>query len=193
MSLAKKLKIAYLIIRYDVLLWFMALLTNWWPDNRITIRWRGALIGRCIYKCGKNFTCAKGIQLKSANRLTIGDNVYLATGVWLNAMGNMTIEDDVVMGPYVVISTGSHTFKDNSVSKGGTLMAPVTIGRGTWLAAHVIVAAGVKIGSGVIVAGNAAVTKDVPDNVMVGGVPSKVLGPRKDPQEEAVIKHSRFE
>lgn len=81
-------------------------------------------------------------------------------------MGNLTIEDDVVMGPYVVISTGTHTFKDNSVMKGGTLMRPVTIGNGTWLAAHVVVAASVKIGRGVIVAGNAAVTKDVSDNVM---------------------------
>lgn len=133
---------------------------------------------------------AKRVQLKSTHRLTIGDNVYFATGVWLNAMGGITIEDEVVMGPYVVISTGTHAFKDNSVRFGGTIMEPVTIGRGTWLAAHATVRAGVKIGSGVLVAGNAAVCKDVPDNVIVGGVPAKVIGPRIDMDEE--VRHSRF-
>jgi maltose O-acetyltransferase len=69
-------------------------------------------------------------------------------------------------------------------------MKPVTIGRGTWLAAHVVVAAGVKIGSGVLVASNAAVVKDMPDNVIVGGVPAKIISERKDSEVE--VYHSRF-
>jgi len=186
----KLLKALLIYTRYDLPLWFMGILTNWWPDNQITIRLRGMLYKPFIFRCGKNFTVAKRVQLKSTHRLTIGDNVYFATGVWLNAMGGMTIEDEVVMGPYVVISTGIHAFKYNSVRFGGTKMEPVTIGRGTWLAAHTIVRAGVKIGSGVLVAGNAAVTKDVPDNVIVAGVPAKVIGPRTNRTEE--VKHSRF-
>ncbi len=168
----------------------MGIMTNWLHDNRFTIRLRGMLFKPFIYKCGKNFQIAKDVQLKSTHRLSIGDNVYLATGVWLNAMGGITIEDEVVFGPYVVISTGTHQFKNNSVRFGGTKMAPVTIGRGTWLAAHAVVAAGVKIGSGVLVAGNAAVVKDVPDNVIVGGVPAKIISERKDTEGE--VDYSRF-
>ena len=189
-SIRKVFQIIIIVLRYDIPLWLIGILTNWLPDNRITIRLRGMLFKPFIFKCGKNFTLAKGVQLKSTHRLTIGDNVYLATGVWLNAMGGMTIEDEVVLGPYVVISTGTHQFRNNSVRFGGTIMEPVTIGRGTWLAAHVVVAAGVKVGSGVLVAGNAAVAKDVPDNVIVGGVPAKVICERKDSNEE--VRHSRF-
>lgn len=48
-------------------------------------------------------------------------------------------------------------------------------------------------GSGVLVAANAAVTKDVPDNVIVGGVPAKVIGERKNVADETVLSHSRFD
>lgn len=189
-SVKNALQAAYTVSRYDIPLWLMGLLTNWWPDNRITIRLRGLVFSPFILKCGKNFTVASGVHFRSANRLSIGNNVYFSNGVWLNAMGGLTIEDEVVMGPYVVISTGTHAYKDNSVRFGGTVMEPVVIGRGTWLAAHCIVRAGVKIGSGVLVAGNAAVSKDVPDNVIVGGVPAKVIGSRTD--TDRPVRHSRF-
>ena len=191
--ISKILKILFILIRYDFPIWLMGLLTNWLPDNRWTIRLRGWLFRPFIFQCGENFTIAKNVQLKSTNKLSIGKDVYIASGVWLNAMGELTIEDEVVIGPYVVISTGIHTFKDNSVGKGGTVMAPVKIGRGTWLAAHVSVKAGVSVGSGVLVGAGAVVTKNMPNNTFVAGVPAKVIGPRKDPSEESKIKCSRFE
>ena len=186
----KVVKIFYVLVRYDIPLWIVGLLTNWWPDNRITIRMRGMLFRHFMFKCGKKFSVAKNVQLKGTNGLTLGNNVYLATGVWLNGMGTMVIEDDVVMGPYVVISSGIHGFKDNSVRFGGTVMAPVKIGKGTWLSAHVIVKAGVKIGSGVLVTGNAAVTYDLPDNVLAGGVPAKVIRKRENTTSD--VRYSRF-
>lgn len=189
----KSLKILWVLIRYDLPIWLMGLLTAWWPDNRWTIRWRGALHRPFIYRCGNKFKLARGVQLKSTDRMTIGNNVYFATGVWLNAMGGLTIEDEVVMGPYVVISTGTHQFKNDSVHGGGTILEPVTIKKGTWLAAHATIRAGVTVGSGVLVAANAAVTKDVPDNVIVGGVPAKVIGERKNVADETVLSHSRFD
>lgn len=75
------LKILWIYARYDLPLWFVSILTNWWPDNQITIRLRGMLYKPFIFRCGKNFTVAKWVQLKSTHKLTIGDNVYFATGV----------------------------------------------------------------------------------------------------------------
>ena len=102
----------------------------------------------------------------------------------------MVIEDDVVMDPYLVILTGIHRSKDNSVRFGGTVMAPLKIRKGAWRAAHVIVKAGVKNGSGVLVPGNAAVTYDLPDNVLAGGVAAKVIRKREDTTAE--VRYSRF-
>lgn len=186
-------KMAKVILRYDLPLWFAGLLTNWMPDNRWTIRLRGTLFRPFIYRCGKNFTLAKNVQLKGTDKLEIGDGVYFASGVWLNAMGGMVIEDEVVLSPYVVISTGDHVFKDGSVQGGGVVMAPVRIGRGAWLAAHAVISAGVTVGKSVLVGANAVVTKDVPDEVFVAGVPAKVVGPRSaGPSPETEVKHSRF-
>ena len=62
-------------------------------------------------------------------------------------------------------------------------------GRGTWLATHAVVAAGVTVGKGNLIAANAVVTRDTPENVVVGGIPAKVLRPREDNPGETVSRH----
>ena len=52
---------------------------------------------------------------------------------------------------------------------------PIRIGKGTWLGMNVVVTAGVSIGQGCIVGANATVTKDLPDHILAGGVPAKVI------------------
>ena len=49
------------------------------------------------------------------------------------------------------------------------------IEKGVWIGAHVTVLAGVTIGRNAVVAAGAVVTKDVPENMIVGGVPAKVI------------------
>ena len=69
----------------------------------------------------------------------------------------------------------NHLYRDGSVRFGGYEYKPVHIGKGTWLGSHVSVLAGVTIGSGCLVASGAVVTKDVPDGMIAGGVPAKVI------------------
>jgi acetyltransferase-like isoleucine patch superfamily enzyme len=190
MNFRRASRILFILFRYDLPLWLAGLTTNWWPDNRLTVVLRGLLFRPFISKCGKNLALAKNVHLKSTDRLSLGDNVYIATGVWLNAMGGMTIEDGVVLGPYVVISTGIHQYRKGSVRFGGTIMSPVTIGRDSWLAAHVVVKAGVKIGAGTLVTANAVVTKDLEEHVVAGGVPARIIKEREDTSLE--VRHSRF-
>ena len=52
---------------------------------------------------------------------------------------------------------------------------PVTIGIDVWIGGYVTILPGVTIGNNVIVAAGAVVTKDVPDNSLVGGVPAKLI------------------
>ena len=176
-------------LRWAVPMRMVGVLTDWMPDNRVTIRLRGRLASLFIKDCGKNFQMGSQVTLLNPHELRVGDDVYVARGGWLNAMGGLELQDEVVLGPYVVISTLQHVFKDGSVRFGGSTAAPVSIGRGSWLAAHVSVKCGTRVGRGNLVAANACVVKDTPDNVVVGGVPARVLGENRDGEAEFQSRH----
>ena len=52
---------------------------------------------------------------------------------------------------------------------------PVTIGNDVWIGGNVTILPGVTIGNNVVIAAGAVVTKDVPDNCVIGGVPAKKI------------------
>ncbi|WP_288567960.1 maltose acetyltransferase domain-containing protein [uncultured Lactobacillus sp.] len=54
-------------------------------------------------------------------------------------------------------------------------IAPVNIGNDVWIGGHSTICPGVTIGNGVVVAAGSVVTKNIPDNVVVGGVPAKII------------------
>jgi hypothetical protein len=51
----------------------------------------------------------------------------------------------------------------------------VTIKKNAWICTNATICPGVTIGENSIVAAGAVVTKDVPDNVVVGGNPAKII------------------
>ena len=55
------------------------------------------------------------------------------------------------------------------------LPAPIHIGKRVWIGSNATVLPGVTIGDGAVVAAGAVVTRDVPANTVVGGVPAKVI------------------
>ena len=156
-------------------LWLVQILTNWIPDMPVTCRFRGFLCGLFFKKCGQNFQCGSHVRFLCPWGIEIGDNVYIAAGSWISGTESLVLKDEVVIGPYVIIATADHTFKDSSVRFGGSVRAPVEVGRGSWIASHVVVTPGVIIGKGCLIAAGAVVTKSIPDNVVAGGVPAKII------------------
>lgn len=157
--------------------WFVGVLTNWMPENRITLRLRGWMLRPFLRSCGRRLEIGAYVTLRETHNLALGDDVYIAKGAWLDATGGLTLGSEVMLAPYVVISTAQHVVRDGSARFAGGIAAPVSIGRGTWVAAHVTITSGAIIGQGCLIAANACVTDAIPDGFVAGGVPARPISP----------------
>ena len=80
-----------------------------------------------------------------------------------------------MIGPNTLISTVNHPMTPMGRRKHLGIAKPVTIGDDVWMGGNVTILPGVTIGNNVIIAAGAVVTKDVPSNTLVGGVPAKKI------------------
>lgn len=105
--------------------------------------------------------------------VTIGDGVFINRDAYIRP--RTTIGRNVNLGPFVRLVTDTHEIGTAERRAGAVRHDAIVIGDGCWIGASATVLAGVSIGAGSIVAAGAVVTRDVPPNVVVGGVPAKVL------------------
>lgn len=105
--------------------------------------------------------------------IKLGKNVFINSGCCFQDQGGIEIGDNALIGQQVVIATLNHDL--NPEKRANMVPAPVKIGNGVWVGAHATILSGVTIGDGAVVAAGAVVTKDVPANTVVGGVPAKII------------------
>ncbi len=104
----------------------------------------------------------------------IGENVFVNSGCRFQDQGGITIGDGCLIGHNAVITTIDHDMLPSR--RADMHPAPVVLGKGVWFGANVTVMPGVTIGDGAVVGAGAVVTKDVPANAIVVGVPAKQVG-----------------
>jgi acetyltransferase-like isoleucine patch superfamily enzyme len=105
--------------------------------------------------------------------IRVGRNVFINHACEFMDRGGITIGDDVLIGPRVNVVTINHPL--DPTMRRSTYCAPVVIEKGAWLGAGVSVMPGVTIGQNAVVAASAVVTRDVPANAVVGGIPARVI------------------
>jgi acetyltransferase-like isoleucine patch superfamily enzyme len=88
-------------------------------------------------------------------------------------MGGITIEDHVLIGPKVNLITENHPL--NPQDRRGIMCKPILIKRNAWIGAAATLLPGVTVGENAVVAAGAVVSKDVPANTVVGGIPAKII------------------
>jgi maltose O-acetyltransferase len=79
------------------------------------------------------------------------------------------------MAPGVHIYTATHPLDPFERNSGVEYGKPVSIGNNVWIGGRAVINPGVEIGNNVVIASGAVVTKNVPDHVVVGGNPAKVI------------------
>lgn len=105
--------------------------------------------------------------------IRVGKNVFINHGCEFMDRGGIIIEDNVLIGPKVNLITINHPI--DPLLRRSTYCAAIHIGKNVWIGAASSIMPGVSIGENSIVAANAVVTKDVPANTIVGGIPAKVI------------------
>ena len=107
--------------------------------------------------------------------VVIGDATRI--GIHCTVIGPVTIGSHVNLAQGITVTALNHNFSDPSlrIDEQGVSTKAVVIGDDVWIGANAVILPGVTIGSHVVVAAGAVVTKDVPANTLVGGVPAKVI------------------
>ena len=118
-------------------------------------------------KIGNN--CNINAQVLVENDVIIGDNVTIKSGVQI--WDGVTLEDNVFIGPNV-------TFTNDLMPRSKQYpkeFLKTTIKKSASIGANSTIVGGVTIGEFAMIGAGSVVTKNVPANALVGGVPSKII------------------
>ncbi len=108
-----------------------------------------------------------------------GKNIHIGKGVFINACchfqdhGGVTLGDGCQIGHNVVFATLNHMMEPER--RKTTYPAPIVLGKNVWVGSNATILQGVTVGDNSVVAAGAVVTHDVPADVVVAGVPAKVI------------------
>ncbi len=116
-----------------------------------------------------SFRCDYGYNIH------VGNNFFVNFNCVILDVCEVRIGDNCFIAPGVHIYTATHPlnpFERNNWIEYGK---PVTIGNNVWIGGGAIINPGVTIGDNVVIASGSVVTKDVPNDVVVGGNPARFI------------------
>lgn len=105
--------------------------------------------------------------------ITVGKNVFINSGCHFQDQGGIRIGDGSQIGHKVTFATLNHGIAP--AHRHTVYPAPIVIGQNVWIGAAATVVQGISIGDNSIVGAGSVVTKDVPANTIVAGVPARVI------------------
>lgn len=132
-------------------------------------------------RIGRHVVIYPGVWITPGRNLEIGDGVDLAKDVIITTGGGVRIGERTLVGYRTQILSANHTIPPagEPFPVSGDSFAQINIGNDVWIGANCIITAGVTIGPGAVVAAGSVVTRDVPANGIVAGVPAKIIRTRE--------------
>lgn len=105
--------------------------------------------------------------------IQVEKNVFINGGCHFQDQGGITLGDDCLIGHNVVFATLNHFIEPSE--RASLRPAPIVLGKNVWVGSSSTILQGVTIGDNAIIAAGSVVTKDVPANAIVGGVPARLI------------------
>lgn len=150
-------------------------LSNLFGDDVVGRHIRGAVLRTAGADIAPRASLHGGTYFSRPANLAVGERAFVNRGCYLDLEAPITLHEDVVVGHGTTIVTSRHTIGPARRRADGVTGRAVTVHAGAWIAARCVVMPGVTIGAGAVVASGAVVTHDVPPNVLVAGVPARVI------------------
>lgn len=138
---------------------------------------------RCFFyrlagiKIGKGSTIHTKARFYDPRNISIGEDSIIGEGVVLDGRDKLSIGSHVDIATEVMIYNSEHNLNDENFV---ATNAKVIIEDYVFIGPRAIILAGVMVGRGAVVGAGAVVTKDVPPYAIVGGVPAKIIGERRN-------------
>lgn len=174
---------------------------NCWRLNQIEPHNKEAIkeeVQNLFGYAGQNAWVGPGFHCDNGLDISVGTDFVANYNVTILDIAPVTIGDYCMIGPNTLITTVGHPVDGKRRRNKMAFAKPVVIGDDVWIGGNCTILPGVHIGNNVVVTAGAVVTKDVPDNCIVGGVPAKVIkeldpntGAEMEMAEEAVNREDR--
>lgn len=136
---------------------------------------RKELLKELLGSSGDNLYIEPTFRCDYGYNIHVGENFYANFDCVFLDVCEIRIGDNCMVAPGVHIYTATHPLDSIERISGAEYGKPVTIGHNAWIGGRAVINPGVNIGNNVVIASGAVVTKDVPDNVVVGGNPAKII------------------
>jgi acetyltransferase-like isoleucine patch superfamily enzyme len=111
------------------------------------------------------------LYINYGKNIRIGKNVFINFDCVFLDLGGITIEDNVLIAPKVSLLSEGHPLDPEN--RHSLVPGTIHIKKNAWIGAGATILPGVTIGENAVVAAGAVVSKDVPANTVVGGIPAK--------------------
>jgi len=142
-------------------------------------RTRTALLRRAGMTIGRSSLVQGPIRITGegnpCEQISIGTFTLISGSLHCDIGAPLHIGNRVRIGYDVSLLTVDHRVGPEAMRSGDRKFGSIEIGDGAWLASRVVVLPGIRIGAGAIVAAGSVVTRDVPPNALIAGVPARVV------------------
>ncbi len=128
-------------------------------------------------KIGQGSTLHMGTRFYEPFRISIGRDTIIGEGAVLDGRAKLEVGSHVDIASDVMIYNSEHDINSEFFA---ARTEPVVISDYVFIGPRAIILPGVTVGKGAVIAAGAVVTSDVPEFAVVGGVPAKVIGDRKN-------------
>lgn len=140
-------------------------------------------------KMGKGSRIHMWASFFQPKNITIGEGTIIGDHIFLDGRKKLSIGNHCDIASQVMIYNSEHDLESDTFK---AREEPVEIGDYVFIGPRVIILPGVKVGKGAVIAAGAVVTRDVEDFTMVGGVPAKPIGERKNKNPNYKLGRARL-